>query len=248
MSNIIIEDHNNVAVIRLTKGVTNTICPAMVSDLGQTLDQVEGEFQALVLAGGKKFFSMGLDLPTMLRLDREEMGAFWQLFDETLLRLFTLSMPTASAIYGHATAGGTIMALTTDFRFIAEGRRLMGLNEIQLGLPVPYLADLMLRHVVGDRTATRMTYTGQFLEPDEAKKVGLVDDVFAEDDLENQVVEQMAQLGSLKGPAFDLIKEGRTEGVQSIFKEKSAEKIDRFFDCWFHPQVQAKLHKAAEKF
>ena len=58
---------------------------------------------------------------------------------------------------------------------MAEGKKRIGLNEIQLGVPVPYLADLILRQIVGDRTATEMLYTGAIMPAAAALEVGLVD-------------------------------------------------------------------------
>ena len=52
-------------------------------------------------------------------------------------------------VAGHAVAGGCVLALATDLRLIAAGKKLIGLNEVTIGLPVPYLADLALRQLVG---------------------------------------------------------------------------------------------------
>jgi len=46
-------------------------------------------------------------------------------------------MPTACAVAGHATGGGNIFALAGDYRFMVEGRKVIGLNEVNLGVPVP---------------------------------------------------------------------------------------------------------------
>ncbi|MFH2057592.1 MAG: enoyl-CoA hydratase-related protein [Pseudomonadota bacterium] len=70
---------------------------------------------------------------------------FFQRFNQLTLDLYTLPLPTACAISGHAIGGRNILALTGDYRFMAEGKKRIGLNEIQLGVPVPYLADLILR-------------------------------------------------------------------------------------------------------
>lgn len=248
MPDITVESHNNVAVVRLTKGITNAICPKLVAEFAGALNDIRGEYQALAVAGGDKFFSIGLDLPRLLKLDRVEMSSFWRSFDDVLLTLFTLPIPTAAIINGHATAGGTIIALTADFRFVRPGRCLMGLNEIQLGLPVPYLADLILRQILGERSATDMLYSGRLLEQDEAEQVGLVDEILPEDDLENQVLDKLAHMASFESAAFELIKESRTEVVCEMFERNYKRKYDRFLDCWFDPAAQERLYRAAEKY
>ena len=112
----------------------------------------------MVLAGGTKFFSIGLNLPELIGLNRKEMAEFWERFTQTVFGLYTLPMPTVCAVCGHAVAGGNILALTCDYRIGSTENRKIGLNEILLGLPVPYLADLMLRQVSGDRAATERLY------------------------------------------------------------------------------------------
>ena len=178
MSKVSLEAHDAVAVLRLNNGVTNAISSELVDDLLESVKQVKSEFNGLVLAGGEKFFCIGLDLPALLQLDQPDMIEFYGRFEQAFFDLYTLPVPTACAINGHATAGGAIFAMSCDFRFVSSGRRLIGLNEVKIGVPVPYLADLMLRQIVGDRCATDMMFSGKFVEPEEAKKFGLVDDIF----------------------------------------------------------------------
>jgi len=248
MKNITIEPKEKIAILRLTRGVTNAINPALVSECTEALQQIQQQYQGMVLTGGTKFLSIGLDLPALLPFDRTEMIAFWRQFDRMLLKLYSLPMPTACAVSGHATAGGTILAISCDFRYIAPGKRLMGLNEIKIGVPVPYLADLILRQVVGDRVATEMTYTGEFVGPEQAVARGLVDGIFAETDVETKAIEKVAVIAGGVKEAFEFIKQSRVEEVKRLFEQNAESRLDRFLDCWFQPDVQALLHRAADKF
>ena len=248
MKNVSIESHDSVAILRLTNGVTNSITPEMVVELSEALKQVKSEYKAIVLAGGSKFFCIGLNLPGLLQLGRPAMTEFWNAFDKICIDLYTLPIPTACAIGGHATAGGAILALACDYRFIASGRKFIGLNEVQIGVPVPYLADMILRQIVGDRAATEMTYRGDFLSPEEAQLVGLVDGIFSQEDIESRVIEKMSELAALPTQAFQVIKANRVEEIRSKFKQHSKAKTESFLDCWFSPTVQPLLNQAAEKF
>ena len=176
MEKVNIEEHEDVALLRIDNKVSNAISSAVVENLSDAVNQIKTEFRGLVLAGGEKFFSIGFNLPELLKLDRSGMTDFFYGFNKVVLDIFTLPMPTACSITGHAIAGGTILASSCDYRFLASGRKLMGLNEIKLGVPVPYLSDLMLRQIVGDRAATEMVYLGEFVEPIEAGKIGLIED------------------------------------------------------------------------
>ena len=199
-------------------------------------------------AGGGKFFCIGLALPELLTLDRNGMYEFWSRLDDAVLTLYRMPMPTAAAITGHATAGGTILGLACDYRIAAEGRTLVGLNEITIGVPVPFLADLMLKQVVGERLAREIAYTGDLMAADAAVEIGLIDEVHPKADVEDAAVGKVLDLSSFQGPAFSLIKEFRTESLAEYFIARREEKKDNLLDCWFNPKVQRMLAEAAKKF
>ena len=248
MSKVNLEGHDDVAVLRLNNGVTNAISPELVDDLAGEANRVKSEFNGMVLAGGEKFFCIGLDLPALLELDQPDMTEFYVRFEQAIFDLYTLPVPTACAINGHATAGGAIFALTSDFRFVSSGRRFIGFNEVKIGVPVPYIADLMLRQIIGDRCATDMMFSGKFVEPEEAKGIGLVDDVFDSEDLEEKAVAKIAELAALPPYGIRVVKNNRIEAVRSRFEEMGSADADRFLDCWFNPAVQELLTEAAKKF
>lgn len=245
---IAIEPKEKVGVLRLTHGVTNAINPALVSEFTAALEQIQQQYRGMVLTGGTKFLSIGLDLPVLLPFNRAEMLAFWRQFDRMVLALYTLPVPTACVVSGHATAGGTILAISCDFRYIAPGKRFMGLNEIQIGLPVPYLADLIMRQVVGDRVTTEMTYNGEFVDPETAASRGLVDEIVNESDMETIAIEKMGAIAAHGKDAFAFTKRNRVEEVERRFNKYAESRLDQFLDCWFQPDVQKLLHAAAEKF
>ncbi len=63
-----------------------------------------------------------------------------------------------------------------------------GFNEVALGIPVPYLADMILRQVVGDRAATDLLFSGKLIPVEKAHELGLVDKVLEEDLLEDEAI------------------------------------------------------------
>jgi enoyl-CoA hydratase/carnithine racemase len=132
MSKVKIESHADVAILRLSNGVTNAISPELVDDLADALDQAKEEFKGLILAGGSKFFSIGFDLPTLLQLDRPAMADFYFKFNRTALDLYTVPLPTASAIDG-TKRGENRRAGSISGRFdVAPNRRRTGGNPIKL--------------------------------------------------------------------------------------------------------------------
>lgn len=248
MKNLNIEPHGNVAVLRMSNGVINAINPVFIDDLSEALKQIQTRYKGMILAGNEKFFSIGLDLPYLLDLDQDQMTTFWHRFDRLTLDLFTLSIPTAAAVAGHATAGGCILALTSDYRFFSSGKKWIGLNEVKLGLPVPYLTNLMLRLIVGDRTATDMTYRGYFLDPDRARETGLVDEVLDVNTVENRSVEFISEITSHPKTGFVAIKSQRVSSIARRWKQNREKTCAHFLSCWFDEETRTRLKAASEKF
>jgi enoyl-CoA hydratase/carnithine racemase len=248
MALLALEKQGDIAVLRLNSGVTNPIGPELVNELSQAFARGRAEFRGLMLSGGDKFFSIGLDLPRLLPLDRAEMGLFFYSFSQTLLDLFTLPVPTACAIKGHAVGAGKTLLLACDYRYAAEGRTLIGLNEIKLGVPTPYLPDLILRQIAGDAVASDMLYRGEFIESSDAMRKGIIHAVFPKHEVEGQALERLAELASLPAHAYAATKRNRTEVIRSRYAANYESRTEEFLDHWFSPPTQLLLKEGAKKF
>ena len=93
-----------------------------------------------------------------------------------------------------------------------------------------------------------MMFKGEFVEPEKAQKIGLVDAVFSPEDLEEKAVAKIAELAALPPQGLTLIKNNRVEAVRSQYEEVRSTEADLFLDCWFNPAVQEQLREAAKKF
>ncbi len=246
-----IEYHENVAVIKLTRGVTNSLDLQLVQELGDLLRST-GEnpnVRGVVLTGANdKFFSIGFDIPQLFDLSREEFSIFYRAFNGYCLDLFTFPKPTVAAITGHAIAGGYILALCCDYRYIAEGRKLIGLNEIKLGVPVPYLADCILRQLVGMRHARDIMDSGEFYQPEKARQIGMVDQIFPLEKVLSASIEKASTLGAFSQEAFALTKRNRVEIVAAQIETQLQEREQLFVQRWYSIDTRERLLAAMEKF
>jgi enoyl-CoA hydratase/carnithine racemase len=251
MSMIAVDYQDTVAIVRLSRGVTNVLDLELVNELDEFLERIEHDASASALvlgSGNEKFFSIGFDIPHLFDLSRGDFETFFGEFNRVCLRLYTLPKPTAAAITGHAVAGGCILALCCDYRLIAEGKKLMGLNEIKLGVPVPYLADCVLQSIVGTRHARDMMDTGEFYAPADALRMGLVDAVLPVGDVLPKAVEKARLLGAWTPSAFALIKRNRVEQIEQRVLARREEKERLFVDCWYSDEARQRLKEAMDKF
>ncbi|MBU2547814.1 MAG: enoyl-CoA hydratase/isomerase family protein [Proteobacteria bacterium] len=248
MSNLIVDVKDDVALIRLDNTVINSLSLELFTELNETLGRLNQEVRGLVMAGGTKFFSMGWQLPTLLTYDRTRMTEFFTAFNQACLNLYAFPAPTATAMQGHAVAGGCVLAIMTDYRFIAAGKPKMGLNEVLIGLPVPYLTDMVLRQIVNNRTANDIVCLGEFIGPDQALSVGLVDEVLPVEQVEARALEKIGAMAALNQAAQRAQKAHRTEAVRFFYERKGREFDQIFLDAFFRPEARELLQKTAEKF
>jgi enoyl-CoA hydratase/carnithine racemase len=251
MNTIQLEHHNHVAIAKLSRGVTNAINLEMIDELSETLQKIKDDPEArgLVLtSANEKFFSIGLDIPWLFPLGREDFASFYRAFNHLCIDLFTLPKPTVAAVTGHATAGGCILALCCDYRIIAQGRKLMGLNEIKLGVPVPYPADCILRDLAGSRIARDVIYSGEFFEGDTLLEMGMVAEVLPLGQVIPRAIEKAGSLGSTSLEAFAMIKRNRVERVKADILANLEKKEQFFVACWYSPQARQRLKEAMDKF
>jgi enoyl-CoA hydratase/carnithine racemase len=251
MEMVRVEHHGNVGLLTLQRGVTNPFNLEMVRAVGEHLQELRDnpDVHGIVIKGSnQKFFSIGFDIPELFELDREGFREYYQAFNRMSLELYTLPKPTVAAITGHAIAGGTIFVLCCDYRIIASGRKLMGLNEIKLGVPVPYPGDCVLRQFVGDRAARNVMESGEFYEPEALYEMGMVDQMLGVDEVVPAALKFAGMMGAFSGDAYRVIKRNRIEMVEARIREHLAEKEDAFIDCWFSDRARVQLKEAMKTF
>jgi enoyl-CoA hydratase/carnithine racemase len=245
------EIQETVGIIELKNGVTNTISQQMIQEMAESLEifDADPQVRGLVITGsGDKFFSIGFDIPNLYDLSRAEFEDFYNTFNRFALRLFTFPKPTIAAITGHAIAGGCILALCCDYRFIAAGRKLMGLNEIKLGVPVPYTADCILRDLIGTQRGRDVLELGEFYPPDDLLHLGMVDKVAPLEEVLPAAIEHIKLIGKNPLEAYAITKANRTKPVETAIRADFQEKMDQFIDCWYAPEGRARIKEAMQKF
>ena len=124
----------------------------------------------------------------------------------------------------------------------------MGLNEIKLGVPLPYPADRILRQLVDDRAARRILDTGDFFPPEDTLPMGLVDEVVPLETVIDRSVERVLAIGTSSLDAFRSIKCNRTEPVVAQIQERLAKREELFIEMWYRSETREKLEEACRKF
>lgn len=179
MNTIKLSVKDQLAIITLNRGKSNSINKEMVEELIEAFKQIEADDAIIgaMISGHGNFFSAGLDLIELYGYNEEEAKAFWYLFLALNARITAFKKPLVAAINGHSPAGGCVLALACDARIMADGKFIIGLNEVPVGIIVPNVIFQSYSFWLGQAAASRSLLEGKLFSPSEAKEIGLVDAV-----------------------------------------------------------------------
>jgi enoyl-CoA hydratase len=155
--------------------------------------------------------------------------------------LYGLEKPVVAAVNGAAVAGGCILALTADHRVLRRGAPI-GLNEVKVGVPLPWSVTVLLRGAVPAPALGRIALLGRNFTDEEALAVGLADELApAEGSFEDACLARLAEFAEKDARALATTKRWLREPLLEEMKEHEPEKIRAFLDGWFSPGTQERI-------
>lgn len=247
-------NHDRIRELRLAKPPVNaldrSLCQSLAAAIRQAAaDQVDG----LLLSGGERIFSAGMDVPQLLAHgdDRSAVLATWSAFFDVAIALAGSPIPVAAALHGHAPAGGCVLALCCDYRVMArsvESARpyMIGLNEVQVGLTAPEGIQRLLRRVVGAYRAERLLVSGELISAEHALDIGLIDVLAAGAEVTTQALSWLHKLLALpRQPMLRTRAIARSDLLAALQPELID--LEHFIDDWYGPDTQRALQALSEK-
>ncbi len=235
-------NHGDIREIRFARPPVNAIDPEMMLAINQALvDAQEAGVEGVVISGQPGMFSAGLDVPSLLPLDREAVTKFWLSFFRVLETLARFPVPVVAAMTGHSPAGGTVISIFCDRRIAADGEYRIGLNEVQVGLMLPKPIFDAYRLLLGQREAERLAVIGALILPDEALSVGLVDEICELDQVVEKAIEMLRHMLSLPRQAMLNTRKMARQPLMSMFDHFSDVVVENITDGWFSEETQTTL-------
>jgi len=233
------EDH--ILHILLDRGKSNAIDIQVVDELIAVIEEAEGNpsVEGLILSGKEGFFSSGLDLITLYQYDEDQMRNFWTRFMQLLQKLTSFPKPAVSAITGHSPAGGCVIAICCDYRIMAEGEYIIGLNEAAVGLVVPESIFQLYSFWLGQGNAYRALMEGKLFSPQEALKVGLVDEVVPFDRIQNAALRKIKSVTQFERNAWSTTKSNFRRSLVDALSENQDALIEQVLHQWWRPSTRA---------
>ena len=199
---------DGVATVTLSRPDARNALNAQVrAELKDVLDAIEAsDVRVVVLTGSAESgaFVAGADV-TELR----ERGPFEQREASKRPRVYEyvddLEQPVIGAINGHALGGGCELAQACDTRIAREDAKL-GQPEINLGIMPGGGGTQRLPRLVGEGQAMRLILSGEIIDAEEARDIGLVDEVLPEDEFDERVYELAGRMAEKSPLALEFAK------------------------------------------
>ncbi len=193
-----VKSKNNVAWVALDRpDVRNAFNEVMIEELIGVLDQVaeDSSVRVLVLTGNGKAFCAGADLNWMKKMkdfSYEENHADALRLAELMFKLYNLPKPTVARVNGASIGGSNGLVAACDIA-IASHRAEFSLSEVKIGLVPACIGPYLLRKV-GEKACRELFLSGERISADQARSMGLVNDVVTHANLTRRVEERISGL------------------------------------------------------
>ena len=234
----------------------NALSPEMIEELLAALDELEAsEARVAIVTGAGKAFSAGMDLDALKTLATQAQehkvlkggvlkGGLPRPSDANLAdsrrmarlfrRIYDFPKPLIAAVNGPAIAGGCEIATLCDFTLAAPEAR-FGYSEVRIGF-VPALVSVFLIRQIGEKRARELLLSGRILDAEQARELGLVNEVAPQERLLERARELAAEL--LAASPTSLIYTKR------LLRELSKEQLDRELELAL--QENARIRSTAD--
>lgn len=231
---ILVEKRGAVAVLTINRpDKLNALNSQVHAEGVAALDELKKDdaVRVLVIAGaGEKSFIAGADISEFAgKTPFEQRSGFNQ---RTLFNsLDSFPKPVIAMINGFALGGGCELALACDIRLASEKAR-FGQPEINLGIIPGGGGTQRLTRLVGEGKSMEMILSGEMIDAQTARDLGLVNHVYAPEELEAKTFEMANKIAEKSPIALQMAKEAVKLASRSNLDEGLRREVDLFAVCF----------------
>jgi enoyl-CoA hydratase len=167
-----------IARVTMDDGKVNALSIVMLEALHGALDQAERDKAVLLLSGREGYMSAGFDLKTFAA-GGEDLRRMLELGATLFERMLAFPTPVVIACTGHAVAAGAFLVLSGDTRIGVDGPFQVCMNEVRIGLTMPWFAIEVARQRLTPRDFDRGVISAARFTPREALQAGFLDELAA---------------------------------------------------------------------
>jgi enoyl-CoA hydratase/carnithine racemase len=241
-------EHREIRELRLNRPPVNALDPGLLSAIRDgVLAAAEEGSRAIVLSGREGMFTAGLDIPVLLSLNEDDMRDAARIFFATLDAIAASPIPVIAAITGHSPAGGAVLSIFCDWRVMADGEFMYGVNEVAVGITMPSIVHAAITRAAGARCAELMCVTGRMVGPREAMALGLIDWVAQPDEVVSTAKGFCEELIALPRRAMEQTRTLARRELVEIVQNNHRRDSEFFFAEWILPETQGPLREVVAR-
>jgi enoyl-CoA hydratase len=227
-----IEEHDDIAVVRVDRPPANAMDPGLLADaVAATEELAAAEPGAVVLTGRPGFFSAGADLKVVPTLDADGQRAMVNGINGLCMAWYGLPRPVVCAVNGHAIAGGLVFALCADYRVAAADGR-YGLTELRAGVPYPTMAIAVVTAELAAPAARRLVLRADLVDAADLRELGAFDEVVPNDEVLDRALAVGRDLAALPSSAYAATKRRLRAPTLELAARLQAGEADPLGDAW----------------
>ena len=198
--NLLIENTDGVVVLTINRPqALNSLNSETLGELSCALYQLEYDPSAkviIVTGSGEKAFVAGADIKEMSEMSAYEGHQFGRKGQHVMLAMAKMKTPVIAAVNGFALGGGLELALGCDFIY-ASSKAKLGFPEVTLGIMPGFGGTQNLARLIGPNKANELIFAGKMITADKALAWGIVNEVFAPEDLLAKAKETAAAIAGV---------------------------------------------------
>ncbi|MGB3149874.1 MAG: enoyl-CoA hydratase/isomerase family protein [Maribacter sp.] len=251
MNTLTVTKKENYAIVQMNRGKVNAINHEMVKELSKIFNRLEDDeaVKGVILTGKPHYFSAGLDLIELYQYDKEQIQDFFTAFGALYLQLVQFKKPFISAITGHSPAGGCVLAVTSDNRYMAEGDAyVIGLNEVAVNIQISQNLTEIYAFWMGEGLAHRYIMEGKLLNGKEALKAGLVDELVPLEKVLERSERQMKHYLKADQEILTNTKKKLRKHLWDKLDLNAENALKEATILWWKPEIRAKMKAYVESF
>lgn len=175
----IVERDGHRADVRLNRpDRRNAIDRDVIADLTEAFEEVDSDddVRAITLLGEGPVFCAGMDLQMMHDYDVDQHDEMHRELQDLFRIIGSTTTPVVAGIKKAGIAGGFELTLPADFRILGDDAK-YGITEVNLGIFPHQGSTQLLPRLIGLAKATEYVLTGDWIDPEEAERIGLVTEV-----------------------------------------------------------------------
>lgn len=215
-----------IATVTMDDGKVNALGITMLRELHAAFDRAEREEAVVVLTGREGRFSAGFDL-TVFRDTPEQLPEMLVLGATLCERILGFPRPVVTACNGHAIAAACFIQLAADLRLGVDGPYQLGLNEVRIGLTMPWFAIELARARLTPAAFDRAVNSAAMHTPSEALEAGFLDRLLPAAELHDAARAAAADLAGLNAEAHRATKLRSRAGTISAVHAAIEEEFTR---------------------